>query len=172
MREIIRHKGSRTLHRALRRVDLQSALRIAETDAERIIRAYEVYLASGKPMSWWQQQPRDAFRGYRWLKIGIDFPRTQLYQLIDQRVEDMFQAGFLEEVRELLERFPKTSHAFRAIGYRQAAEHLGGQLSLQQAIEEAKKQSRRYAKRQLTWFRADRGIAWLDGRLDSRLQPL
>ena len=118
-------------------------------------------------MSWWQQQPRDAFLGYRWLKIGIAVPREQLYQRIDERVEEMFQAGFLEEVRGLLERFPKASHAFKAIGYRQAAEYLGGRLTLPQAIQETKKQSRHYAKRQLTWFRSDPDIIWLDGRLDS-----
>jgi len=166
MRNIIRRKGSRILHHALKRIDSQSAARIAETDAERIIRAYEIFLVSQKPMSWWQQQPRDAFRGYRWLKIGIDVPREQLYQRINQRVEEMFQAGFLEEVRGLLERFPRSSHAFKAIGYRQIAEHLDGQLSLEQAVEETKKQSRHYAKRQLTWFRADPSILWLDGRLD------
>jgi tRNA dimethylallyltransferase len=167
MREIIGRKGPRILHRALRRVDPQIAVRIAETDAERIVRAYEVYLASGKPMSWWQQQPRDALGGCRWLKIGIDVPRKQLYQRIDQRVDDMFRAGFLEEVRDLRARFPKASHAFQAIGYRQVAEYLDGGLSFEQAMEETKKQSRHYAKRQLTWFRADPGIVWLDGRLDS-----
>jgi tRNA dimethylallyltransferase len=167
MRKVIERRGPRTLHRALLRIDPQSAARIAEADAERVIRACEIYLVSGKPMSWWQKQPREAFRGYRWLKLGIDFPRDQLYQRIDQRVEEMFQAGFLEEVRGLLERFPKTSQAFKAIGYRQVAEYLDGQLSLQQAVEETKKQSRHYAKRQLTWFRADPGIVWLDGRLDS-----
>jgi tRNA dimethylallyltransferase len=166
MREIIRRKGSRILHCALRRIDPHSAARIAETDAERIIRAYEVYLVSQKPMSWWQQQPRDVFEGYRWLKIGINVPREQLYQRIDQRVEEMFQAGFLEEVRGLLERFPRSSHAFKAIGYRQIAEHLDGRFTLEQAVEETKKQSRHYAKRQLTWFRADPGITWLDGRLE------
>jgi tRNA dimethylallyltransferase len=167
MRKIIGRKGSGILHRALRRVDPQSAARIARADAERIIRAYEVYLASGKPMSWWQQQPRDAMRGYRWLKIGIDVPREQLYPKINRRVEEMFQGGLLEEVRGLLAKYPKTSHAFKAIGYRQAAEHIGGQLPLRQAIEETQKESRHYAKRQLTWFRADPGIIWLDGRLDS-----
>ncbi len=167
MRKIIACKGSRILHRALKRIDPQSATRIAETDAERIIRAYEVYLVSQKPMSWWQQQPRDVFSEYRWLKISIDVPREQLYQGINQRVDEMFHAGFLEEVRGLLEKFPRSSHAFKAIGYRQIAEHLDGQSSLEQAIEETKKQSRHYAKRQLTWFRADPGIIWLDGRLNS-----
>jgi tRNA dimethylallyltransferase len=165
MREIIRRKNVVVLYHALRRVDPQSAARIAPTDAERIIRAYEVYLLSGKNMSWWQLQPRDALVGYRWLRIGIDLPRERLYEKINQRVDDMFQAGFLEEVRELLNHFPRQAHAFKAIGYRQAADYLDGILTLEQAVEETKKQSRHYGKRQLTWFRSEPGIVWVDGQL-------
>jgi tRNA dimethylallyltransferase len=167
MRKIIRRKGSRILHRFLQRVDPASAAKIAETDAERIIRAYEVYLISRKPMSWWQRQPRDTLKGYRWLKLGLRVPREQLYQRINQRAEKMFQAGFLEEVKSLIDKFPRESHAFKAIGYRQAAEYLEGRLTLAEAIDETKKQSRHYAKRQLTWFRADSEIVWLDGQLNS-----
>ncbi len=167
MRRILQGKGPRILHRSLRRIDPDSAARIAETDAERILRAYEVYLVSGKTMSWWQRQPRNALRGYRWLKIGIHLPRERLYQEINERAERMFQAGLLEETRRLLHEFPRESPAFKAIGYREAAEYLDGRISLQQAVDETKKQSRRYAKRQLTWFRSDPDILWLDGGMPS-----
>jgi tRNA dimethylallyltransferase len=166
MRKIIQRKGSRILHRSLQHVDPTAAEKIAEADAERIIRAYEVYLATGKPLSWWQQKPRDALEGYRWLKIGIRVPREQLYRRIDQRAEEMYQSGFLEEVQQLMKKFPVESHAFKAIGYRQVIEYFGGRLTLKQTIEETKKQSRRYAKRQLTWFRADPDIIWLEDGLD------
>jgi tRNA dimethylallyltransferase len=165
MRKIIARKGPGPLHRALQRIDAPSAARIAETDAERIIRAYEVYLLSGKSMSWWQQQPKDSFQGFRWLKIGIEMPRAQLYQRIDRRVEEMFQYGLLEEVRDLMTTHFKTSHAFKAIGYRQAMGCLDGRLTLEQAVEETQIESRHYAKRQLTWFRSDPDIIWLDGCL-------
>ena len=95
MRKVIQRKGPQILHRALQRVDPECAERIAQMDAERIVRAYEVYLVSGKSMTWWQQQPRDAFRGYRWLKLGIDLPREQLYEKINQRVDEMFQRGLI-----------------------------------------------------------------------------
>jgi tRNA dimethylallyltransferase len=166
MRKIIERKNVRIIYRALQRVDPQSAARISESDAERIIRAYEVYLISGKPMTWWQQQPRDALGGYRWLKIGIHMPRPLLYQRIDQRVEEMFQGGFLEEVQKLLEKFFRNSHALKAIGYRQIVDYFDGKCSLLQAIDETKKESRHYAKRQLTWFRSDSSITWLDGGLN------
>jgi tRNA dimethylallyltransferase len=168
MRAIIHRKGSETLHCALRRVDPLSAGKITEKDADRIIRAYEVYLVSGKTMSWWQQQPRDVFKGYRWLKIGISLPREMLYQRINQRVDSMFQSGLLEEVRGLLNNHPATCQAFKAIGYKQAANYLQGQLSLAQAIESTQQESRRYAKRQLTWFRADSDILWLDGTQEEK----
>jgi tRNA dimethylallyltransferase len=163
MRNIIRRKGSGILHRALRRADPLCASKIAEADAERVIRAYEVYLATGKSMSWWQEQPRDAFSGYRWLKIGINVPREQLYQRINLRVEEMFHSGLIEETTELLALFPKTAQAFKAIGYRQAVDYIDGRSSLDQAIEETRKLTRHYAKRQMTWFRSDPTIVWLDG---------
>jgi tRNA dimethylallyltransferase len=165
MRAIIHRKGSQVLHRALKRVDPQAAAKISENDADRIIRAYEVYLASRKTMSWWQQQPRDSFQGYRWLKIGLSLPREELYQRINQRVERMFKNGLLEEVQKLLGKYPQTCHAFKAIGYRQAVDYLQGLIPLSQAIDSTQQESRHYAKRQLTWFRADSEILWLDGSL-------
>jgi len=161
MRAIIRRKGTNILHRLLARTDPESAARIAVNDADRIIRACEIRLVSGKNMSWWQNRPRNALTDCRWLKIGIDAPRELLYQRINLRVERMFENGLLDETRRLLEIYPATCPAFKAIGYRQAAEYLDGQITLTQAIESTRMESRRYAKRQLTWFRADREIIWL-----------
>jgi tRNA dimethylallyltransferase len=167
MRNVIQRKNSAVLHRLLQKVDPASAAKIAPADAERIIRAYEVYLLTGKTMEWWQNHPRDAFRGYRWLKIGIDTPREQLYERINDRVIEMFRCGLLEEARELLTKFPRQARAFKAIGYRQAIDHLDGNIALRQAIEETQIESRHYAKRQITWFHSDHDIIWLDGQLDA-----
>jgi tRNA dimethylallyltransferase len=168
MRKVIRRKGPQILHRALRRVDPECARKIAQMDAERIVRAYEVYLLSGKSMTWWQQQPRDAFKGHRWLKLGINLPREHLYERINHRVDEMFQRGLIWETRELLKKFNRDSQAFKAIGYRQAVASIEGKMTESAAIEETKKQSRHYAKRQLTWFRTDPSILWLDGRLEPK----
>jgi tRNA dimethylallyltransferase len=162
MRRIVERKGPGGLHRALKRVDPVSAGRIAEADGERIIRAYEMYLVSGRPMSWWQRLPRNALSGYRWLKIGILVPREKLYERINARVEKMFQGGFLEEVQALLARYPGSAPAFKAIGYRQVVACLDGKMSLEEAVEETKMESRRYAKRQMTWFRRDPDIQWIE----------
>lgn len=166
MRRIAARKGSAYLHRALSRSDPESARRIMPTDLSRIIRAYEIYLLTGKPMSFWHRQPTDHLEGFRWLKLAIQWPRQELYERINTRVEEMFQQGFVEEVRGLLERYPRDCHAFKAIGYKQIAQYHEGKLSLEQAKEETQRESRRYAKRQLTWFRADPEIVWLDPNPD------
>ncbi|HYK92083.1 MAG TPA: tRNA (adenosine(37)-N6)-dimethylallyltransferase MiaA [Acidobacteriota bacterium] len=163
MRRIISRRGTNCLYDALRRVDPGTAGQISPTDSARIIRAYEIYLLTGRPMSWWQCRPRDALRGYRWLKLGITVPRPLLYERINRRVEEMFDRGFVEEVKGLLERYPRNCQAFKAIGYREIASYLEGRLTLQQAREETQQESRRYAKRQMTWFRSDPNVVWLDG---------
>ncbi len=166
MRRIVARRGPQIIHRFLRRVDPAAAERLAPADAERNIRSYEIYLLTGRPMSWWQNQPKDRLTGFRWLKLGVLWPRAQLYARIDLRVEDMFRRGFVKEVEALMAGFPRDCHAFKAIGYRQIAGHLEGKWSLEEAIEDTKRESRRYAKRQMTWFRSDGEIRWLDATVD------
>jgi len=165
MRRIVARRGPECIHGALRRIDPETAARLAPADAERNIRAYEIYHLTGKTMSWWQNRPKNKLLGFRWLKLGIRWPRLQLYARIDRRVEEMFGRGFVGEVQTLIARFPRDCHAFKAIGYRQIVSHLGGKWSLEQAISDTQRESRRYAKRQLTWFRADPDIVWLDTTL-------
>jgi tRNA dimethylallyltransferase len=162
MRTIAAQRGPAAIHRALRRVDPEAAARLAPADLERNIRAYEIYGVSGRTMTWWQSQARDRLLGYRWLKLGISWPRPLLYERINRRVEAMFAAGFVAEVASLMTRYPRDCHAFKAIGYRQIARHLAGERSLQDALEDTQQESRRYAKRQATWFRSDPEIIWLD----------
>lgn len=161
MKRIAGRRGPATLHRALARVDHVSATRIAPADVARVMRAYEVYLLTGRTMSRWQRQQTSRLEGFCWLKLGIEWPRETLYRRIEARVDQMLEMGLVDEVRGLLQRFPEDSHAFKAIGYRQIIECLNGKMTLAQAIEETKRQSRRYAKRQLTWFRSDREVLWL-----------
>jgi tRNA dimethylallyltransferase len=165
MRNIVAKRGPETIHRALCRIDPETATKLAPADAERNIRAYEIYLLTGRTMSWWQARPKDSLPGFRWLKLGILWPRAQLCARIDQRVEEMFRQGFTAEVDALMKEFPRECHAFKAIGYRQIARYLEGMWSLESAMEDTKRESRRYAKRQTTWFRSEREIVWLDATL-------
>ncbi len=166
MREIIRRRGPACLHRALSRVDPQSAGRISPVDRSRIVRAYEVYLLTGKPISRWHEQKPGRLLGFRWLKLGLNWPREELYRRINLRVEAMFHAGFVEEVRNLLASYPRDCHSFKAIGYRQIADCLDGRCLLDEALRATQQESRRYAKRQLTWFRGMPDVLWLDASRD------
>ncbi len=162
MRRIAAKRGTVSIHRALRRVDPQAAARLAPADLERNIRAYEIYLLTHRTMTEWQEQPRDKLVGFRWLKLGIQWERPRLYQRINERVEEMFRSGFVDEVRSLMSGYSPTCHAFKSIGYRQISDCLERQGDMDQAKEDIQRESRRYAKRQTTWFRADADIVWLD----------
>jgi len=170
MRRIAARRGPGCLHRALARVDPASAARIAPADLPRIIRAYEVYMQSGEPLSSWHAHAPPRSEEFRWLKLALEVDRAVLYERIDARVGEMFAGGFVEEVRGLLERFRTDAPGFKAIGYRQIVRLLEGSTALEDAIADTRRESRRYAKRQMTWFRADPSFVWLRGTEDDRLE--
>ena len=150
------------LWRLLRRLDPASAGRIHSNDEPKLIRAIEVSAAANRPMSQLLEQGRDPIRGYRVLRIGLSPPRAALYERINRRCAQMFERGLVEETRGLLERHGPEVFAMRSLGYRQAASYLRGELSLAEAVRAAQQGHRNYAKRQLTWFRREAGIEWLE----------
>lgn len=152
------------LHSLLARFDESSAARIHPGDAQKLIRAVEVLLVTRRPLSSWFEEGRDRLEGFRVLKLGLDPPREALYERLDTRLEHMFAAGLLDEVRYVLSLgFPPASKALEAHGYRQALQLLYGELDLLEALAAAKRNTRRYAKRQWTWFRRDAAVLWLKG---------
>jgi tRNA dimethylallyltransferase len=157
-----RHPG--WLHATLARFDRPSAARIHPSDVQKLVRAVEVLLATRKPLSAWFEHGRDPLAGFRALKLGLDPPRSALYEKLDARLDAMFAAGLFDEVRHVLSLgFPATSKAFEAHGYRQAIQALQDEVSFKDAIILAKRNTRRYSKRQWTWFRADPEVTWLQG---------
>jgi tRNA dimethylallyltransferase len=157
--------GLRALHAQLEEVDAPSAAWISPNDHQRIVRALEVFHLTGIPLS--EHQRRHAFsnRPYDTLTIGLELPREELYAAIDRRFDAMLAAGLVDEVRGLIEAgVPVETAPLCTIGYRQVAAFLRGELDLARAAELAKRDSRRLAKRQLTWFRHEPGIIWLDPR--------
>jgi tRNA dimethylallyltransferase len=155
-------RGAGALHHILQRLDPASAARIHANDLGKVIRAIEVRLASGRPMSETWKQGRQALTGYRVLRLGLNPARHQLYKRIDARAAAMFAEGLVEETRELIARYGPTP-ALASLGYRQAADYLEGALTQQQAIAAASQGHRNYAKRQLTWFRREPEVCWLNG---------
>jgi tRNA dimethylallyltransferase len=156
--------GSAHLHRILQRLDPMAAQKIHANDAAKLIRAIEVCLASRSRMSeLWRQ--RDPLRGYRILRIGLSPDRQELYQRINARAQQMFDDGLIEETKALVDRYGgrKQATALDSLGYRQAGQFLRGELSREEAIAAAQQGHRNYAKRQMTWFRREPEVRWLEG---------
>ncbi len=155
--------GLERLYERLQQVDPVAAERIHPNDTYRIIRALEVYQVTGQPIS--QHQRAHGFRGprYRMFPIGLTLDRNILYDRINRRVDRMLAAGLLEEVRWLLgEGYPLTLKPMRSIGYRHMGEYLEGRVGWDETVRLFKRDTRRYAKRQYTWFKADPDIRWFE----------
>lgn len=159
LRRSAERHGASWLHRLLSCLDPASAARIHANDAPKLIRAIEICLAGRRPMS--QQLARDPLTGFRLLRIGLNPPRAALYDRLNHRCAAMFAAGLVEETRSLLARSGPVK-ALDSLGYRQACAVLDGSLSEDAALAAAQQGHRNYAKRQLTWFRRELDVQWLD----------
>jgi tRNA dimethylallyltransferase len=160
-------RGPEHLHRVLTRLDRAAAAAIHANDVPKVIRAIEVSLASEDssrtPMTEQWQKGRDRLEGYRILRLGLNPPRTQLYERINQRAAEMFDRGLLEETSRLIERYGGECRALTSLGYAQAAAVLTGEMTREEAVVAAQQGHRNYAKRQLTWFRREPEMHWLNG---------
>lgn len=164
LRALVERRGREFLHRLLERLDPAAAARIQPRDAQKSVRALEVCILARTPISAMQARGRSGLEGYRVLKVGLHPERKELCRRIDKRVEWMFAHGLLEETRSLLARQDSSQlKALGALGYRQASAFARGQMSLPDAIAQTQAATRRYAKRQMTWFRHEAGITWFSG---------
>jgi len=150
------------MHRRLRECDPEVAVRIHPNDTYRILRALEVYEVTGKSIARFQAEHGFRDQPYRALKIGLDTDRKELYERLDRRVDHMMAAGLLQEVEGLLQRgYAPTLKSMQSIGYRHMIDFTRQRLSWPEALRTFKRDTRRYAKRQLTWFKADAEIHWV-----------
>ena len=157
-----RPRGQQRLHRWLTRVDPESGRSIASADRHRVERALEVWLVSGRPISAWERPTAETAEEVPATKVGVSLERQALVKQLDARVDKMYRDGLIDETRRLLDRYPASARPFTAIGYREAAAVIGGELTVQDAIAETRRRTRAYAKRQMTWLRAERNMHWLD----------
>ncbi len=154
-------EGGQSLLDELRQFDPETAAALHPNNGNRIVRAIEVYRLTGITMSEHQRRSREKPSPYRLCMIGLTAKNRQvLYDRINRRVDEMMQKGLLEEARRILET-PGLKTAYQAIGYKELAGYFDGTCTLETALEKIKQESRRYAKRQLTWFRRDERIHWL-----------
>ncbi|MGQ9900800.1 MAG: tRNA (adenosine(37)-N6)-dimethylallyltransferase MiaA [Fimbriimonadales bacterium] len=152
--------GAPALHARLQQIDPAAAARIHPNDAMRITRALEVYEMTGTPISQWQQHADTELPA---IKTVLTLPRDLLYARIDQRVEKMIAQGMLQEVQTLLQNgYTPDQPALKGLGYRHVIEYLQGRVSWDEAVRLWKRDTRRFAKRQVTWFRKEPGVHWVD----------
>jgi tRNA dimethylallyltransferase len=157
-----KRRGS--LHRILSRLDPASATRVHANDTNKLVRALEVCLLTRQPLSALHAQGREPLCGFRVLKLGLDPPREELFAGLDERTRRMFDSGLLEEVRRVLALgFLPEAKALSSLGYRQALAAIRGDITVEEAITLTQRDTRRYAKRQWTWFRREPDIRWLSG---------
>jgi tRNA dimethylallyltransferase len=157
-------RRSGSLHRLLTRFDRASSQKIHANDVPKVMRALEVCLLTRRPVSELFREGRDALRGYRVLKLGLFPERDVLYRGLDARCAAMFEGGLVEEVRHILSLgFAAECKPFESHGYKQALQLIRGDLSPRDAVFYAQRNTRQYAKRQITWFRREQGLVWLKG---------
>jgi tRNA dimethylallyltransferase len=169
LRQRLAAEGQAALREELERRDPELASRIERGDRQRTLRALEVVEATGRPLSHWQRQT-EAQNALAMLVVGLTLPRTLLYDRIAARAYAMLRAGWLDEIRELLrDGIPESAPSFQAIGYRQLLRHLQGGCTLEQAMAETIRATRRYAKRQETWFKRERVAGWFSSPDAERL---
>jgi len=170
LRRMVERRGKAFLHRLLRRLDPPAAARIAPRDTQKIVRAVEVCLLAGEPITRLHARGRAALEGYHVIKLGLDPDRAELNRRIDARVASMFRAGLVDEARRLFAGRESggvadatASGPFTSLGYPQAFAAARGAITVEQAIRDTQAATRRYAKRQRTWFRREPSVAWFAG---------
>ncbi len=156
------NEGLEQLYQELQRLDPEAAHKISINDGKRIIRALEVYYTEGQPISQQEKYTSKTVSPFHLLPVGLHMPREELYRRINERVDRMIVQGLLEEVEELLEYYPTHARGLQILGYCQMVKYLQGEVNWEEAVGEIKQETRRLAKRQLTWFRRDHRIVWVE----------
>jgi tRNA dimethylallyltransferase len=163
LRKRVEQRGADYLHCVLRRLDSEAAAKIHANDVPKLIRAIEVCLGSRRKMTEMWKQGRDPLTGFRVLRLGLNPNRDALYARINQRAERMFESGLVAEAKQLLEKYGDTTRPLSSPGYKQAVQMLRGETNAKAALQAAQQAHRNYAKRQITWFRREPGVRWLEG---------
>lgn len=156
-------KGNEYVHKMLKDIDPESFIRIHPNNIRRVIRALEVYKNTGKTISEYQKQSKEREKEFNTAYIGLTMDRQLLYSRINSRVDKMFEAGLIDEVKALKEMgYTKNMVSMQGIGYKEIFDYLENKYTIEETKDIIKQSSRRYAKRQLTWFRRDENIYWVE----------
>jgi tRNA dimethylallyltransferase len=167
LKQEAKEKGADALYERLKKKDPRTAFRLHPHDLFRIIRALEVLDSTGVPISFYREQHRFGERPYLTLKVGLEVNREKLYHRVEKRVDQMLENGFLQEVKGLMERGYGTElKPMQSLGYKQLVQFLLKEIGWDEAVRRIKRDTRHYAKRQLTWFKAEPEVHWWDESAD------
>ena len=162
LEKIIEEKGLQYLYDMAKEVDEKAMEKISVNDKKTICRVLEIYKATGKTKTEMEAESRKNGVKYDFRVFAIDMDRERLYDRINRRVDLMMEAGLIEEVQNLIDKYPSLPTAMQGLGYKEVVQYFNGEYSKEEMIEIIKQESRRYAKRQLTWFRKNKEIKWID----------
>ena len=172
LEERLEREGKEGLYEVLRGLDPASAATMDSSKPRRILRALEVFYITGKPISQWHQEQHTE-PPFFVHQYALDWDRNELYKRIDKRVEEMIAAGFIEEVQNISKRgYSRNLNSLNTVGYSEMFDYLEGKRSLPDATESMKRNTRRFAKRQLTWFRADKRVKWVPLEGETKLDTI
>ncbi|MBR1803071.1 MAG: tRNA (adenosine(37)-N6)-dimethylallyltransferase MiaA [Clostridia bacterium] len=160
---IAKKEGLATLYQQAMKIDPEAAKKISSNDQKRILRILEIYHQTGRTKTEQEIESRKNEVPYQYLLFGIQIERPILYERINQRVDLMLEQGLIEEVKTLLQKYQEFPTALQGLGYKEVVEYFSGTVTKEEMIEKIKRETRRYAKRQLTCFRKNQAITWLDG---------
>lgn len=163
LEDISKKQGLDVLYEKAMQIDPEATKEISKNDRKRIIRILEIYHSTGKTKTQQEIESRKEEVPYKYIVFAINMDREKLYERINKRVDIMIQNGLIEEVQNLLTKYNQFPTAMQGLGYKEVAEYLKGEISKEEMIEKIKGDTRKYAKRQLTWFRKNKQTIWIDG---------
>lgn len=173
LEEEARARGGESMYQELGRVDPATARRVHPRDTVKVLRALEVYRQTGVPLSKAHEEHRERRPRFRALVLGLTMERSVLYQRIEQRVDAELARGLVDETRTLLAKgYPRTLVSMKSLGYRQMAGYLEGEYSFDEAVRRLKRDTRHFAKRQMTWFRKEPGLTWVEVHPDESVRSV
>lgn len=165
MEKVAKEKGNENIYNMLKEIDIDSANRLSINDTKRIIRALEVYHTTGKTITYYNSISKNKESKYDFILFGLDVPREELYQRINDRVGKMIENGLIEEVKNIYNKYSNFSTSMQGLGYKEVIKYLKEEITLEEMVDLIKKETRHYAKRQITWFKAYKNIIWLSPQL-------
>ena len=166
LEKIAQEEGLEKLYEKALKIDEKATKKISNNDKKRIFRILEIYHTTGKTKTKLEEESRKNKPEYEFLLFGLTMDREKLYERINLRVDNMMQDGLVQEVKELLNKYEELPTAIQGLGYKEVVEYLKGDTSKEEMIEKIKLETRRYAKRQLTWFRKYNNLTWLNAQND------